>query len=193
MPTNADDEEDEPTAIALKQKPKFTAYWPTRFIAIRDKQLLVFDNKEMFDAWTQETDEVKRTEVRATSIDDLMGCEFTEGEEKFTLHGVYFKLTVKAGREQALNPRGDKEANFAFQAKYDRDRFLRACRNISEGRKWNAVQPEQEGTGVVADVDAEAEPEPAAEPEAVAQNSEQAPEPEAVAEDSKQAPEQQTA
>ena len=28
-------EEDEPTAIALKQKPKFSAYWPTRFIAIR--------------------------------------------------------------------------------------------------------------------------------------------------------------
>ena len=187
------DEEDEPTAIALKQKPRFTAYWPTRFIAIRDQRLLVFDNKDMFDAWAQGTnEELERADTeRTTSIESLMDCEFTEGEEKFTLHGIYFKLTVKSKCPRGFNDRGDIEANFAFQAKYDRDRFLRACRNISEGRKWNAPRPEPEGNGVVADADLE--PEPAAEPEAVAQNSEQAPEPEAVAQDSKQALEQKTA
>jgi atypical dual specificity phosphatase len=160
-------EEDEPTAVALKQKPKFTAYWPQRFIAIRDQKLLVFDTKEMFDAWTQ--DETGAPETRTTSIEDLSNCIIEGGMEKFTLLGEHFKMTVSTQNEAGFNTRKDKEANFAFQAEYDRDRFLHACRNISEGQKWNASRPaEADGDGAVP------EPELAAEPEAVDQGIEQA-------------------
>jgi hypothetical protein len=180
-------EEDEPTAIALKKKPTIGT-WCSRFLAIRDKQLLIFVQKEQFDSFKQQRQQAEDTEwrlqlrlrqegelqlqqpqaapaatgERTTSISDLTGCTFEKGMEKFMLNGVYFKLSVKckAGTE-GFNQRGDKEAHFAFQAEYDRDRFYNACMNLAEGRKWNEGPVEAVGGGGAA-ADAEPEPELAA-------------------------------
>lgn len=159
-------EDDEPTAIALKQKPKFRT-WPTRFIAIRDKRLLVFENKDDFDSWKQNegTDGASQSQ-RQTSIDDLTDCTITKGMEKFTLHGEYFKLTVQ--HPEGFNQRKDTEAHFAFQAEYDRERFYKACENISQHRKWNQDEPGQkegDDAAAAAGAEREAEPEPEGEPE----------------------------
>ena len=49
----ADESEKEPTAIAMKQKPAMRT-WPSRFIRIKDKSLLVFEDQADYNKWEKQ-------------------------------------------------------------------------------------------------------------------------------------------
>lgn len=166
----------EPTAIALKQKPRMMT-WPTRFVAIRGKRLLVFDfgkttieeNQAAYAAWLKQQEEPvpqgaaapsTTNDPRTTSIDDLTDCRIVKDFESFTFSGTYFKMSVfsKNWDHKDNEPelpgfnveRNDKEAFFAFQAEYDCERFVAAATNIAAGRDWNVnegVPPVAEAAG----------------------------------------------
>ena len=177
----ADEKENEPTAIALKQKPTLRT-WPTRFVRIKDKSLLVFENQDDYNEWDQQQGghvaAADQEVERATSIADLTGCSIVKGVECFTFGGDYFKMSVFSPNLHnpelpGFNQRNDKEAFFAFQAKYDCERFVAAvsvvlfatldlnlkdvsdslvgsfvgsfaqATNIAAGRKWNEPAEDQ--------------------------------------------------
>ena len=144
--------EKEPTAIAMKQKPAMRT-WPSRFIRIKDKSLLVFANQTDYSKWEEQQDAAPTPagaaappaqEERHTSITDLTGCKIIKGVENFTFGGDYFKLSVYSPNHETLvasggtynpelpgfNERKDKEAFFCFQAEYDCQRFLAAVSDL---------------------------------------------------------------
>lgn len=109
-----------PEGECLKQRTVGT--WPSRYIKIEGSGLTVFESKRKAE---------QNLQARGSSIRSLLNCKVTAGYQEFTFGGKWYKLTIF---RDDLDP---PEQNYCFKRESERDRFLTACQNISEGRDWS--------------------------------------------------------
>jgi hypothetical protein len=116
-----------PEGECLKQKPSLKT-WPSRWAKLDGASLLFFDKKGS-------------TKPRGSSIDDVTGCNVTVGEEKFTLWGIHYAITLeRRGHSSGLPDLDDGGVSrFCFKNKPDCDAFASALRNVVDGKAWDAA------------------------------------------------------